>query len=53
MNVICKECDRIINSDADPDCFVEVGNMRRMHKEIILCKPCREKRERGIWRDER
>lgn len=39
----CDGCDRLIDSDDDPDCFVEVGNMRRLHKEIILCEPCREK----------
>ena len=41
--VICERCDRAIDSDFDGDCFVEVGNMRRLHKEIVLCEPCRDK----------
>lgn len=42
---ICSSCDSPIDSDDDPDCFVEVGNMKRLHKEIILCSSCRERRE--------
>lgn len=42
--VRCEECERFIDSDEDPECFVEVGNMKRLHKEIILCEPCRERR---------
>jgi hypothetical protein len=41
----CDGCSRIIDSDDDPECFVEVGNMRRLHDTIILCEPCREDRE--------
>ncbi len=43
--VNCEECNAYIDSDVDCDCFVEVGNMRRLHKTIVLCEPCREKRE--------
>ena len=42
---ICKECFAYIDSDDDPECFVEVGNMRRMNWTIILCDRCREERE--------
>ena len=41
---ICQDCDRMIDSDDDPDCFVEVGNMRRMTFTEIVCEACREKR---------
>ena len=40
--VNCSECDKYIDSDIDCDCFVDVGNMRRMHKTIVLCEACRE-----------
>ena len=40
--VRCDNCDLIFDSDADPDCFVEVGNMRRLHQTKIMCPPCRE-----------
>ena len=40
--VICEDCDRLFDSDDDPDCFIEVGNMRRLHKTKILCESCRE-----------
>ena len=41
---VCKNCNAFIDSDDDPECFVEVGNMRRMHETIILCEKCREER---------
>lgn len=47
----CADCDQIFDSDNDPDCFVEVGNMRRLHKEIVLCEPCRDKREMEFDRE--
>ena len=43
--VRCEECDQIFSSDSDPECFVEVSNMRRMHRTMILCEPCRWERE--------
>ena len=42
---ICSECSRLIDSDDDPDCFVEVGNMRRLHGTKIYCERCREELE--------
>ncbi len=48
--VNCSECDKYIDSDFDCDCFVEVGNMRRMHKTIVLCEVCRDARnDRLEW----
>jgi hypothetical protein len=41
--VICERCDQQIDSDNDPDCFVETGNMRRLHETTILCESCRER----------
>jgi len=38
-------CIDLIDSDADPDCFVEVGNMRRMDRTLVLCHACRDHRE--------
>lgn len=42
---ICALCDAPIDSDDDPECFVEVGNMRRLHKTQIQCEACRERIE--------
>ena len=41
--VICETCDRLIDSDDDLDCFIEVGNMKRWHKTEVMCEVCREK----------
>ncbi len=41
--IACQRCPTLIDSDDDPECFVEVGNMRRLHKTVILCEACREK----------
>lgn len=35
-------CCELIDSDADPDCFVEIGNL---HKTLVLCCSCRDQRE--------
>jgi len=43
---ICKYCDAYIDSDDDPECFVEVGNMRRLNETIIVCEACRDRDER-------
>ena len=42
---VCRDCAAYIDSDDDPECFVEVGNMRRLHQTIILCEKCRCGRE--------
>lgn len=34
-----------MNGIFDCDCFVEVGNMRRLHQTKVLCERCRERRE--------
>lgn len=41
--IVCQGCDAYIDSDFDADCFVEVGNMRRLTKTKVLCEPCRDK----------
>ena len=41
----CGNCGRAIDSDDDPECFIEVGNMRSQHKTIVRCEPCREEDE--------
>lgn len=46
--VMCESCDRPIDSDDDPECFVEVGNMRRLHQTKVLCEPCRER----LWEEQ-
>lgn len=47
----CERCGWLIDSDDDPECFVEVGNMRRLHSTIILCEPCRDLREQALEED--
>ena len=44
----CAHCDRWIDADDDPDCYVEIGNMKRLHKTICLCEPCRDRRQQEI-----
>jgi len=52
MSMICCEaCDRLIDSDIDTDCFVEVGNMKRLHKEVVWCEWCREEKMTEEERD--
>lgn len=39
--IACQECGRIIDSDDDPDCFVE-GNYTAKRLNMVLCEQCRE-----------
>ena len=41
--VICKDCEILVDSDDDPDCFVYVGDYKRQHSEITLCRACRDR----------
>lgn len=42
MSVVnCDRCDTYIDSDDDPDCFIE--NPYDSKDTTILCEPCREK----------
>lgn len=40
---VCEVCDGPIDSDDDPECFVYVGNYKRLHGERIMCGLCRER----------
>jgi hypothetical protein len=48
----CQLCGRIVDTDDDPDFYVELGNMRRLHKTIGLCDLCRDKCHETIERNE-
>ena len=41
----CEGCGSFVDTDDDPDAYVEVGNMRRQTKTICLCEKCREEAE--------
>lgn len=41
----CHDCGAYIDTDDDPGCYVEIGNMKRLHKEVPICEPCREERQ--------
>lgn len=48
----CDHCDRVFDSDADPDCFVEVGNMRSQTHNATICEWCRTDDEYVYQQDE-
>lgn len=45
----CDDCSDIFDSDADCDCFVEVGNMRRQTSTRVICRQCREDYPDDFW----
>lgn len=47
----CERCSNQIDTDVDTDCYVEVGNMRRLHQTIVLCEPCRERHYEEVERE--
>lgn len=42
--IACDGCSAFIDSDDDPFCFVEMGNQRRAHVEVVWCESCRERK---------
>lgn len=40
--VMCERCDRMIDSDDDPDCFVENPGLPGSMGDQVLCEWCRE-----------
>lgn len=39
----CDECCRLIDSDYDPDCFVDRDAPLHLPVERVLCERCRER----------
>lgn len=41
----CAKCENLIDSDYDPECFVEYGELGddRFKEVVELCETCREK----------
>ena len=39
----CKDCGDPVDTDNDTDCYVYVGNYKRLHDTICLCPRCRDK----------
>lgn len=40
----CEQCERLIDSDDDPECFVENPGLPGAMGDEVLCEWCREKR---------
>ena len=34
----CYDCQQIFDTDDDPECWVEIGNMRRLNKCVPICE---------------
>lgn len=45
--VRCVDCDIVFNSDNDPDCFCDIGDLTPLGyvNAVILCEDCRNNRE--------
>ena len=42
----CAECDALVDTDAEPESFVEIGPWKHGYSNFIcLCTECRELRE--------
>lgn len=49
MSVLrCPDCERFVDTDSEE--MVEVGNMRRLHREV--CQRCAEEYELPPWAGE-
>lgn len=41
----CSKCGALVDTDDEPEAYVEVGNMRSQTSTICLCQTCRERYE--------
>lgn len=48
----CYSCAEIFCTDDDPECWVEIGNMRRMTTTEAVCQRCRDAAEMDEMRAE-
>ena len=47
----CHDCGTLVDTDDEPEAYVEVGPMKRNPDYICLCRLCREEREEEAERD--
>ncbi len=41
----CHDCEAYVDTDCGECVWIELGNMRRLHHEVMVCVFCFEKRE--------
>lgn len=41
----CQKCGDLVDTDAEPEAYVQIGNMRNHEEHICLCRRHREERE--------
>lgn len=41
----CAKCGDLVDTDAEPEAYVEVGNMRAQTETVCLCRECRARAE--------
>lgn len=49
----CRECGTLVDTDNEPESYVQIGNMRNHEEYICLCRSHREERERDEPRQSR
>lgn len=40
----CSSCSALVDTDDDPESYVEIGNMRAQTETVCLCERCREEK---------
>lgn len=44
----CARCGDLVDTDDEPEAYVEVGNMRAQTETLCLCRNCRERHEEEL-----
>ena len=39
---VCYKCGALVDTDEGVDCYVDIGNQRRLEKIVCICEKCRE-----------
>lgn len=46
----CSRCSDLVDTDDEPEAYVEVGNMRTQTQTVCMCRNCRERHEEELER---
>lgn len=42
----CSRCSALVDTDNEPEAYVQIADMRKREEYICLCRGCRDDRER-------
>jgi hypothetical protein len=41
----CSRCSELVDTDNEPEAYVQIADMRKREEWVCLCRDCRDQRE--------